>query len=67
MPHPIAPTMPGAKKALRGKTECLPVPDEGSHISYGDGGRTDGHTSCGAIAEQDVYGTKLHEPLTTNL
>ena len=27
-----------AKKAFRGKTECLPVPDEGSHISYGDGG-----------------------------
>jgi hypothetical protein len=32
-------TPPRAKKAFRGKTECLPVPDEGSHSSYGDGGQ----------------------------
>ena len=28
-----------AKKAFRGKIGCLPVPDEGSHTSYGDGGQ----------------------------
>ena len=28
-----------AKKAFRGKTKCLSVPDEGSHIFYGDGGQ----------------------------
>ena len=27
-----------AKRAFRGKSRCLCVPDEGSHSSYGDGG-----------------------------
>jgi hypothetical protein len=26
------------RRAFRGKTECLSVPDEGSHTFYGDGG-----------------------------
>ena len=33
-----SPTGEWAKKAFRGKTECLSVPDEGSRTSYGDGG-----------------------------
>ena len=36
-------------------------PHKGERVPTRDGGRTDGHTSCGAIAEKDVYGTKLHE------
>ena len=46
------PTGSGRRGPERGKTECLSVPDEGSHTSYGDGGVRGperGSTRCGSV------------------